>query len=69
LVQSLHLALGDQRLDGHASTWSGKAGFEEEPWDYQALLANHNEEAARWLRDATTLEPKSPELRAALAIA
>ena len=61
-VQSLHLACGDQRLDGHASTRSGKAGFEEGQCGYQALLVNHKEEAVRWLRDATTLEPKSPEL-------
>jgi hypothetical protein len=31
---------------------SGKAGFEEGQWGYEALLANRNEEAVRWLRDA-----------------
>ncbi len=31
---------------------SGKVGFEEGKWGYDALLANKNEEAARWLRDA-----------------
>jgi membrane associated rhomboid family serine protease len=48
---------------------SGKAGFEEGQWGYKALLANHNEEAVRWLRDATTLQPKSPELWMDLGIA
>jgi Flp pilus assembly protein TadD len=33
------------------------------------LLANRNEEAVRWLRDATTLQPKSPELWMDLGIA
>jgi membrane associated rhomboid family serine protease len=41
---------------------SGKAGFEEGQWGYKALIENRNEEAVRWLRDATTLQPKSPEL-------
>jgi Rhomboid family/Tetratricopeptide repeat len=48
---------------------SGKAGFEEGQWGYNALLANHNEEAVRWLRDATRLQPKSPELWMDLGIA
>ena len=48
---------------------SGKAGFEEGQWGYKALIANHNEEAVRWLRDATTLQPKSPELWMDLGIA
>jgi membrane associated rhomboid family serine protease len=48
---------------------SGKAGFEEGQWGYAALVANHNEEAVRWLRDATAQQPKSPELWMDLAIA
>jgi hypothetical protein len=32
---------------------SGKAGFEEGKWGYDALLANQNQDAVRWLRDAT----------------
>jgi membrane associated rhomboid family serine protease len=48
---------------------SGKAGFEEGQWGYAALVANHNEEAVRWLRDATAQQPKSPELWIDLAIA
>ena len=37
---------------------SGKAGFEEAKWGYDALLANKNLEAVRWLRDAVKLQPK-----------
>jgi membrane associated rhomboid family serine protease len=37
---------------------SGKVGFEEGKWGYDALLANKNQEAARWLRDAAKLQPK-----------
>jgi Flp pilus assembly protein TadD len=48
---------------------SGQAGLEERQWGYTALLADHKEEAVRWLGDATTLEPKSPELRVDSAFA
>jgi membrane associated rhomboid family serine protease len=37
---------------------SGKVGFEEGKWGYDALLANRNQEAVRWLRDAAKLQPK-----------
>lgn len=37
---------------------SGKAGYEEARWGYLALVANRNEEAVRWLRDATTFQPE-----------
>jgi len=36
---------------------SGKAGYDEGKWGYQDLLANRNQEAVRWLRDATKLQP------------
>jgi membrane associated rhomboid family serine protease len=36
---------------------SGKAGYEEGQWGYAALMANRNEEAARWFRDATAFQP------------
>ena len=39
---------------------SGKAGFVEGKWGYDALLANQNQDAARWLRDAAKLQPKLP---------
>ncbi len=48
---------------------SGKAGYEEGQWGYEALLANHNEEAVRWFRDAARLQPQIPEYRANLGIA
>jgi membrane associated rhomboid family serine protease len=37
---------------------SGKAGYEEGKWGYEALVAGHNEEAARWLNDAVTYQPR-----------
>jgi membrane associated rhomboid family serine protease len=39
---------------------SGKAGFEEGKWGYDALMANQNQKAVRWLRDAAKLQPKVP---------
>jgi hypothetical protein len=35
---------------------SARAGFEEGQLGYKTLLANHQEEAVRWLRHATTLK-------------
>lgn len=37
---------------------SGKAGYEEGQWGYAALQANRNQEAIRWLGDATVYQPK-----------
>lgn len=37
---------------------SGRAGFEEGKWGYDALIANNNQDAVRWLRDAAKLQPK-----------
>jgi membrane associated rhomboid family serine protease len=37
---------------------SGKAGYEEGKWGYDALQANNNRKAVRWLRDAAKLQPK-----------
>ena len=39
---------------------SGKAGYEEGRWGYDALQANRNQEAVRWLRDAVVYQPKLP---------
>jgi membrane associated rhomboid family serine protease len=39
---------------------SGKAGYEEGKWGYDALGANRNQEAVRWLRDAVVYQPKLP---------
>ena len=37
---------------------SGKGGYEEGKWGYEALLANRNREAVRWLSDAVAYQPK-----------
>lgn len=37
---------------------SGKAGYEEGRWGYDALVANQNEKAIRWLSDAAKFQPK-----------
>lgn len=40
--------------------FSGKAGYEEAKWGYEALLADRNQEAARWLGDAVVYQPRLP---------
>jgi membrane associated rhomboid family serine protease len=39
---------------------SGKAGFEEGNWGYQALLSGQNRAASRWLHDAVKMQPNVP---------
>jgi len=48
---------------------SGKVGYEEGKWGYDALTAGRYQEAARWLRDATRLQPKYPQTWYDLGIA
>lgn len=48
---------------------SGKAGYEEGIWGYDALVVSHNEEAVRWLRDAVKLQPNVPSFWFNLGIA
>lgn len=38
---------------------SGKGGYEEADWGYQALVAKKNDEALRWWRDAVAYQPKN----------
>ena len=38
---------------------SGRQGYEEGRWGYDALMANSNQEAVRWLRDAVTYQPRT----------
>jgi len=38
---------------------SGKAGYEEGQWGYDALMSERNGEALRWLRDAVRYQPNS----------
>lgn len=37
---------------------SGRAGYEEGKWGYDALMAGRNQDALRWLNDAVKLQPK-----------
>jgi membrane associated rhomboid family serine protease len=37
---------------------SGRAGYEEGRWGYDALMAHRNQEAVGWLRDAVVYQPK-----------
>jgi tetratricopeptide (TPR) repeat protein len=37
---------------------SSQGGYEEARWGYDALIANRNEEALRWYRDAVKYQPK-----------
>jgi len=38
--------------------FSSQGGYEEAHWGYDALLANRNQEALRWCRDAVKYQPK-----------
>jgi hypothetical protein len=38
---------------------SGRAGYEEGKWGYDALLAGRNQDAVRWLGDAVIYQPRS----------
>jgi membrane associated rhomboid family serine protease/Tfp pilus assembly protein PilF len=40
---------------------SGRAGYEEGKWGYEALVAHRNQEAVRWFRDAVTYQPRMPD--------
>jgi TPR repeat protein len=40
---------------------SGREGYEEAQWGYQALAGNRNKEAVRWLRDVVSYQPRSSE--------
>lgn len=37
---------------------SSQGGYEEGKWGYDALIANRNQQAVRWLRDAVRYQPK-----------
>jgi GlpG protein len=38
---------------------SGKAGYTEGRWGYEALMANRNDEAIQWLQDAVAYQPNN----------
>jgi len=48
---------------------SSQSGYEEAKWGYDALMANRNEEAVRWLRDAIRYQPRVPSFWFNLGIA
>jgi TPR repeat protein len=48
---------------------SGKAGYEEARWGFEALQDHRYREGVRWLSDAVRYQPKMPELWYDLAIA
>jgi len=52
------VGLGGATLARPFINLSGQGGYEEGQWGYAALLANRNQEAIRWLRDATRYQPK-----------
>jgi len=41
-----------------AINFSSQGGYEEAKWGYDALIADRNQEAVRWLRDAVKYQPK-----------
>lgn len=48
---------------------SSQGGYEEGKWGYDALIANRNQEAVRWYRDAIRYQPKVPSFWFNLGIA
>jgi membrane associated rhomboid family serine protease len=54
----LFLGLWGATLGRPRVNLSGKAGYEEARWGYDALLARRNQEALRWFRDAVAYQPK-----------
>lgn len=49
--------------------FSNQGGYEEEKWGYDELMANRNQEALRWLRDAVKYQPKMAPFWGNLGIA
>jgi GlpG protein len=39
---------------------SGKVGYDEGKWGYEALMAGQNDQAVQWFRDAVKFRPKEP---------
>jgi len=57
----LFLGLWGATLGRPRINLSGRAGYEEARWGYDALKAHQNEQAVRWFRDSVTYQPKIPE--------
>jgi membrane associated rhomboid family serine protease len=63
------LSLGAATLWRPVLNLSGHAGYEEARWGYDALVANRNQEAARWFRDAVAYQPAMSEFWYDLGVA
>jgi membrane associated rhomboid family serine protease/tetratricopeptide (TPR) repeat protein len=61
LCAVLFLGLWGATLGRPRINLSGKAGYEEAKWGYDALIAKRNREAIRWFRDAVIYQPKMAE--------
>lgn len=53
------LSLGAATLWRPRINLSGRQGYEEGRWGYDALISGRNQEAVRWFRDAVAYQPKS----------
>jgi membrane associated rhomboid family serine protease len=65
----LLLGIGGSTFGRPYINFSSQGGYEEGKWGYDALIANRNQEAARWLRDAVRYQPKISEYWFDLGIA
>jgi membrane associated rhomboid family serine protease len=52
------LGLGGATFGRPFINFSSQGGYEEAHWGYDALLANRNQDAIRWCRDAVKYQPK-----------
>lgn len=57
IVAILLLGLWGATLGRPRVNLSGKAGYEEARWGYDALVAHRNQEAVRWFREAVAYQP------------
>ena len=63
------LSLGAATLWRPRINLSGKQGYEEGRWGYEALMENRNQEAVRWFRDAIEYRPRTASYWLDLGIA
>jgi len=69
LGATLFLGLWGATLGRPRINLSRNGGYEEAKWGYDALLANKNQEAVRWFRDAVAYQPKVSEFWYDLGVA
>jgi membrane associated rhomboid family serine protease len=63
------LGVGGATLARPFINLSSQGGYEEARWGYDALIANRNQDAIRWYRDAVKYQPKVPSFWFNLGIA